>query len=796
MATWSPTWSGRWIWANAGSPPVAVSASGQRMVHLRRVLSLEAVPDTVPTRVTADSRYVLWVNGREVSRGPARNVPERMAFHELDLAAHLRPGTNVVAALVRFYGSANRWWRPARPYGDLGHGSFLLEAPDIDLRSDSTWRGRTAGWASDVAGGDPVREVIDGRAAPHGWLFQSYDDTAWAPALELAFPVVGSMSPAPPGPPYSGMESSGIAEQTAHLRVPEIVASGRLTTASHDQDPVAAYGERSQTSTPHAVDAPSFVTFDVGEITHGTVGFVLDAAAGTILDLYAGEDLADDGRAVIAPRNWTARYVCAGIDGEAGETFDPVGLRYLTAVLRGPGELASAHVVERRYPTIDPGEFTCSDPVLNRIWAAGARTVELCATDAFVDCPGREQQAWVGDSYLHTLVALVSNGDWRLVRRNLRMGAHSQRGDGFLSAIAAGGASLGSLNIPEYSSHWIRALCRYVERSGDRATARELLPTASEVVRAFERYRREDGFLRGLPGVVFVDWAQTERATVTAAVDALHAAALLDYARLLELVVDDAEGAAEARALHSATARAFARLWDERRGVYVDALDERGPRRRVSQQTNALAIVGRCAPPDRWGRMLDTVLDPGRVKRTLSNADLPEEQHWQYQAWAPIEFDERENVVEAQPFLAHFLHQAVAAAGSGADIADRCRLWWPQLEAGATTFQEFWDGLPGRASRCHGWSATPTYDLTTHVLGLRPLLDSREDVGFLRALVTPALGSLQAASGRVPTPHGGLSVEVTPGEVVVEVPAGMLAVTVRLPGREDHIVGPGRHRIT
>src|SRR4051812_21787653 len=94
-------WTGRWIW----------TAEDHDAVVLRRSFELGTVPTRVPARLTADSRYLLHINGTEISRGPVRSLPERLAYHEVDLAPHLRPGPNVVAALVRFYREANRWWR-------------------------------------------------------------------------------------------------------------------------------------------------------------------------------------------------------------------------------------------------------------------------------------------------------------------------------------------------------------------------------------------------------------------------------------------------------------------------------------------------------------------------------------------------------------------------------------------------------------------------------------------------------------------------------------------------------------
>ena len=783
-STWPTVWSARWIWT---APPSDLWGRNH-VGYLRRRVWLDAVPAEVPARVTADSRFALWVNGAEVSRGPVRNVPERQAFHELDLSTRLRPGWNVIAAMVRHYSAPTGSWRPPAPFGEVGYGSFAFEAPAVGVVSDASWRALQGPWAAQPAGNDLLREVVDGRRMPFGWLDCDFDDSAWADAVELRVPALGGLSSAPPTPPYSGMEAAGVAEQTCIPRRTVVVGSGRVP-CHVEEDPVAGY----EPTQGDADSGDAFATTDVGEMTHATVVLSVQAEAGTTIDVYVGEDVSPAGLAVIEPRRWAARYVAAGVEGEQFETFDPVGFRYVTTVIRGSGEVTDVRATERRYPTSGSAFFSCSDERLGRIWRVGARTLELCAVDAFIDCPGREQNAWVGDSYLHTLVAMVSTADWRLVRRNLRIGAHSRRRDGFLSAIAAGGGSTHAFNIPEYSAYWIRSLCRYVERSGDLALALELLPAAADVVAAFERHRDSDGLLR-LPGIVFVDWAQTERGDATGAVDALYAAALLDYANLCDWAGDGlrADGA---RAAHAATTAAFEQFWDERRGVYVDALHAGGMQgRRVSQQTNALAIEGGLAPASRWSRILSRVLDPERVSLTLSNGDLPEHEHWLYQRWAPVGFDDEQHVVQAQPFMRHFLHQAVVRAGHRELLVELCLDWLPQLERGNTTFEEFWDAPAGTASRCHAWSATPTYDLTTHVLGVRPVIESAADLGFRRVVVEPDLRNVDEVAGSVPTPHGELRISLGRDGGMLEVPDGVKEVVVRL-RTGDRTFGPGTHEL-
>src|SRR5690349_12970908 len=94
-------WRGHWIWVS--EEPVTPSgflASGinphapEAHALFRKTVSLDRVPTRVPTRLTADSRYALFVNGQEVYRGPIRSQPRRLHYDLFDLAPYLQPGEN------------------------------------------------------------------------------------------------------------------------------------------------------------------------------------------------------------------------------------------------------------------------------------------------------------------------------------------------------------------------------------------------------------------------------------------------------------------------------------------------------------------------------------------------------------------------------------------------------------------------------------------------------------------------------------------------------------------------------
>ena len=185
-------WHGHWIWVEPvlpGDPigwntPEQPEASGL----FRKTFELTEVPQLVPARITADSRYVLFVNGKEVFRGPIRSQPRRMYYDLFDLAPYLQKGKNVIAVDVKFYGRAKTHWMPAVANGTLGKtGVMVFEANvgDSWLVSDASWRiQKNLAWLSDaydadapaVVAGVPA-ESFDARNIEPDWFKPDFDDS-------------------------------------------------------------------------------------------------------------------------------------------------------------------------------------------------------------------------------------------------------------------------------------------------------------------------------------------------------------------------------------------------------------------------------------------------------------------------------------------------------------------------------------------------------------------------------------------------------------------------------------------
>ena len=88
------TWSANWITA----PDAPAKTYG--VYYFRKKMWLTEKPDSFIVHVTADNRYVLIINERYVSLGPARNDLSHWNFQTIDIASYLVNGNNSIAATV------------------------------------------------------------------------------------------------------------------------------------------------------------------------------------------------------------------------------------------------------------------------------------------------------------------------------------------------------------------------------------------------------------------------------------------------------------------------------------------------------------------------------------------------------------------------------------------------------------------------------------------------------------------------------------------------------------------------
>lgn len=782
-----PSWHANWIWwrrprirTETATRPVLDNPTDE-IALFRRSLHLSHVPPVVPARVWVDGRYRLTVNGIEAARGPVRSDPRAGRYDVVDLAPLLREGDNVIGVTCRHFADATSWWMPVPPSYSLGGGSMVFEAlvGDAWVVSDRQWRcQRGVAWTPVPIPGDVAclpLESFDARHHPDGWDRPGFPDSEWEAAVEITALHTGAHGvSSPPTEPFGMLRPPvrrhfpGGARHDAKATGRRIVPDGETV-----EDPVRqVLADETTAVDDNATGHTEVVSFDVGCVAAGTVLLNLDnALVGTVVDVAVAEHLDAEGRLVTLGQHAGLRYVAGGHPDEKFESFDVLGFRYAHVSLRPPPGAPTPEVrlsvQDRHRPRPAGTSFSCSDPVLNKIYEVGLRTVDLCALDAYVDCPTREQRAWTGDSVVHQMVDLVANPDWSMAIWHPQLATMS-RSDGMLAmAVASDFAADDRSFVPDWSLHWVRSVHNLYRYVGDPEVVADLLPVAERVLRWFESYLGTDGLLHDVTGWVLLDWSSVYSQGCSSTLTALWARALEDFADMASWLGND--GAARwARRRWAAVREGFEVFWDEERGVYVDHVVGGVPQRPAAQHGGAAALAAGLVPEGRIDRVVAGITDRSRLIRHSWVMDpvTPEGDSSGYvhlvTGYPAPTWDTETQMVEAQPFFRYVVHDALDRAGHASLIAGMCRDWEVFLNAGESTWPECWQG----GTRCHGWSATPSRDLVTRVVGITPA-----EPGYASVRVAPQLGDLEWARAVVPSPHGPITVEAhADGSVHVDSP--------------------------
>lgn len=760
-------WRARWIWNEVPDRSLFIPrrSGPERWVAFRRRFTVEQVPDAVPTRIFADGRFVAWVNGREVARGPVRAPRGAARYAATDLAPFLEEGDNVVAVLVHHPGEALPWWVPEQPTGELGRGALAMELDlgDVTIGTDCRWRcsaevGRTSAQAAEIRG-LPV-EVMDAAALAGDWTAPGFDDAAWAPAVELDPCTPGEADEVrPPSMPYGRLLPPPWRGVEPRRRELTFAPATRLRPAA----PLTASSLARALAGEAAGEAADLFVAVVADVTCGTLeidGF----AGGPFRFAVVGGELLDGG-------DLGADRIAEGTGVEGRfriETIHPRGFRRLAVAVAPAGavRIERAVLVERFSVPRRTATFTCSDTDLEAIWEAGRRTVDLCSLDTYVDCPTREQRAWSVDAVVPTMVDLATSDRWDLPRWSLELRS-VPRGDGMLPMVVVADLD-GPVYIPLVVCHQVRALRELWRYTGDRELVGDLLGTYRRAVAWFADLQRDDGLVWDVPGWMFVDWTAVETRGASAILNGLWGRALLDLTELARAIGDEAtERWAQER--HRRLRAGFERFWDPVRGRYLDHVAEEGGVQ-ASEHAQAAAVVGGMVPDGRLPAVAAVMLDRDRLVpacwQTPPGTPPPEGTNVVPvgSIWAPHPepwWDVDRELVAAQPFFRYVVHDAVVAAGRAEVVPALCRDWKPLLRRGGGTLGETWD----TGTTCHAWSATPTRDLVTVTLGVRPAVP-----GFGVVLLAPVLGDLDRVAATLPHPEGELAVEVTRDRVEVRSP--------------------------
>ncbi len=800
------------------------------------------LPETVSHAVVdifVDSRYILYVNGHMIGRGPARSNPYYARYDRHEVGEFLHEGANAIAILVHVYGIDTAWYQRAVNYwqtafGDGGvycHLQVETGKTCLEICADDTWRCLQAtAWRQDtprIGWGQGFIEEYDARLAPDGWQETGFDDSDWPTAHILVtggsrddldkgfheirpFPVLlpANMEKLieTPVSPVRVLDTFGLVSDET-LPVDRRLYDESITSLPAgsivDPDNLLKDDESSTlVRTRPGTDACILIAF---EKIHAGYPFIeLIANGGEVIEVAVAEtregeysrETARSGRLLRKTFMDCAhlfRYI-AKPGKQRFTKFEWTAVKYLQLVVRNaPDGVRIVHTgsIGTHYPLRQQGAFECGDDFLNRLWATGCYTIRQCSHDAWEDCPGREKRQWLGDGTVRFLAAYAAFGtSTRLLDRNyLLQCQESQRTDGLLQMFAPGDHHYDGMIIPDYSLYWILTTRDYHLYHDDMETIASVYPTVEKILAWFMRHLDGSDLLCELPYWHFIEWANTVRTGESATVNAMFAASL-ECACELARYLGYSYAEERYREVRSRVVSALnARHWNDAAGLYADSVDPATGRQRpgFSQHANAAMILWDIAPQERWQRMISSITDPDLLRLspvfpvTAGDAD----------------FDRHHHIVQANTFFAHFVYSALAKA-ERFDLAmeGMRKHYGDMIERGAETL---WESIEPTASLCHAFSATPVFQLSTSLLGITPL-----EPGFRRFRLQVQPADQTHASGIMPAPPGGIRVDWAIMDdtmtLTIEVPDGTACSVSNPPGfipeSARASLSPGKHTLT
>jgi hypothetical protein len=388
-------------------------------------------------------------------------------------------------------------------------------------------------------------------------------------------------------------------------------------------------------------------------------------------------------------------------------------------------------------PIENRGSFRSDDMLVNKIYDIAVYTLGLNSREGYLDGIKRDRWVWGGDAYQSFLANYYLAFDTDTVRRTQRI-LHGN--DPITMHINT---------IPDYSFYWIISLWEYYIYTGDKdfiASAygdmRSLFDFAEKRLNNEGLYKRDSG------DWVFVDWTEhfDKDAGPICAEQMLLCRAYECAAECAELLADEVNAAYYRSRAQEVRKKINALYWDDEKKAFID--DYTTGNRNVTRHANIFAILYDLTTKERKDYIIENVIKNNSIPAIIT------------------------------PYFKFFELAAMCEIEDFSYVIDMIRSYWGGMVAeGATTFWEKYEpdmsgaehyemyGQPYGKSLCHAWGGTtPIYLLGKYFLGVRPTA-----ANYMSFEVRPCAQILGLGNffGKVPTPHGDISVKICNGEVTV-----------------------------
>lgn len=713
--------------------------------YFRKFLYLKEQPDKVPIKVSADGRYMLYVNGTLVSQGPAKSDLKHWNYERIDIAPFLKSGNNVVAARVFNEGKFHAESHLSK------YTAFLIAGENENAQqwdTNSTWScvqdhaytPLPTVWTGYFA--VSPGETVDMHLQVTDWKEHTCNLSSWKQAKAFAVPRYNNsvvpygtastwqLQPSPlPQMEMKMQRIKSVRKSTISLpdaflkgNSPVTIPANTVTTILLDQQQVTN----------------AFLTLNLSKGKNAKISIAYQEA------LYKKTDnpeRSDMGEPVYKKSNRNDiegmfiggrkdSVICSGAEVQSYTTLTWRTYRYIQLNIQTSEDsliIKDIYGTFTGYPFRLASTLDTQDKELQKIIDIGWHTARLCANETYMDCPYYEQLQYWGDTRIQALISLYNTRDDRLVKNFLNQADISRQPEGItLSRYPSTSDQI----IPAYSLAYILSLHDYLMYGYDKNFVARKLSGVRQILEYYHQYQLEDGRVKGLPWWNFSDWVEDEgwaagvapsgKDGCSATTDlflllAYQAAASLEKHSGMEVYRNLYEQRAE-----QIKKAVISKYWNNDKHLFADDAEHKY----YSQHTNSLAILAHVIEGE--GALL-------LARHIADNHDIS----------------------QASVYFKFYLDEALTLAGLGDEYLSRLDIYRKNISMGLTTWAET-SNLETTRSDCHAWGSSPNIEVYRTILGIES--DGPE---FSKVKITPHLGSISEIGGSIPWRKGDIKVKYT-----------------------------------
>ena len=729
-----------WIWTEE-----EFDEKNPSIIYFRKEIVIDQDVQAAVIKLSADSRYRLYVNGMSVAFGPCKGDKNIWYYDEIDIKDVLHEGNNVFAVIVLRY--------PQNLQKKRNHSIIRTDIPGfflegtieynneetVPLAADETWK---SFYQNKIKIGRPgvyydyidIVETAEGDQRTFGWKQPGFLDNEWSYAkLYPDILINKSVSPGciVPRPIPFLYEKPCTFDSIVCARTPETKVKEWEKLIKLQQSITIPANTKVVVEISAGVEETGFVEISFIGGNGTDVSFLTSEAYVYELNNEKSHPIKGD-RTDFQKGHLEGIVDLYTVNGygtkEQSEEYEPFWFRTFRFIQlkvetkEEPLTIAKLSYRETGYPIDIQTKVETSDDTLKGIWDISERTLRRCMQDTYMDCPFYEQLQYVMDSRSQILYTYATSADDRLARKCMDDFFRSQRYDGLLRSCYP---SYTTHAIPGFSIYYILMIYDHMIYFGDRGLVEKYMPSVIRILQFFDNRIDENGLVArtseggvGSPYWSYIDWTVQWKDGVPNAVDQgpitmesllyrMGLQAAIELANYLELPDLASNLNRKADAIKQAVLNNC---------IGRDGLIQDGPQfEEYSQQGQVFAVLT---------DVITGVEAEGVMEITLSD----------------------ESLAQCSVAMAFYLFRALEKVSMYEKTDRLWGLWRKMVENKLTTCVE--DGVNER-SDCHAWGSLILYELPTIVLGVKPATP-----GYKSIKVEPNPGYLAWAKGEVITPKG------------------------------------------